>query len=119
MCEYFPELKSSGERVKVELDLSNYAIKADLKNATGIHTSPFAKKTDLTNSKSDVDKLDVNTLKSVPSNLNNLKSKAEKSDIGKLGTTPVDLSKLNNVLKKDFVKKMYVMLRSKILKTNT
>ena len=31
MSEYFPELKSSGERVKVELDLSNYATKADLK----------------------------------------------------------------------------------------
>ena len=30
--------------MKVELDLSNYAIKTDLKNATGIHTSPFAKK---------------------------------------------------------------------------
>ena len=31
MCECFPEPKSSGERVKVELDLSNYATKADLK----------------------------------------------------------------------------------------
>ena len=36
MIEYFRELKSSGERVKVELDLSNYASKADLKNATGV-----------------------------------------------------------------------------------
>ena len=33
MSEYFPELKSSRRRVKVELDLSNYATKADLKNA--------------------------------------------------------------------------------------
>ena len=32
MTEYFPEPKSSGRRVKVELDLSNYATKADLKN---------------------------------------------------------------------------------------
>ena len=32
MSEYFPEPKSSGRRVKVELDLSNYATKADLKN---------------------------------------------------------------------------------------
>ena len=30
----FLELKSSGGRVKVELDLSNYATKADLKIAT-------------------------------------------------------------------------------------
>ena len=43
MSEYFPESKSSGERVKVELDLSNYATKADLKNATGVDTSDFAK----------------------------------------------------------------------------
>ena len=31
MSQYFPEPKSSGRRVKVELDLSNYATKADLK----------------------------------------------------------------------------------------
>ena len=31
MGEYSPEPKSSGERLKVELDLSNYATKADLK----------------------------------------------------------------------------------------
>ena len=36
MTEYLPEPKSSGERVKVELDLSNYATKSDLKNATGV-----------------------------------------------------------------------------------
>ena len=33
MIEYFPEPNSSGEKVKVELDLPNYATKADLKNA--------------------------------------------------------------------------------------
>ena len=31
MSEYFPEPKSSGGRVKVELNFSNYATKADLK----------------------------------------------------------------------------------------
>ena len=30
MSEYFPEPKSSGGRVKVELNFSNYATKADL-----------------------------------------------------------------------------------------
>ena len=39
MTEYFLELKSLGGRMKVELDLSNYATKADLKNATGVDTS--------------------------------------------------------------------------------
>ena len=47
MSDYFPELKSSGERVKGELDLSNYATKADLKNATGVDTSKLAEKVDL------------------------------------------------------------------------
>ena len=43
MSEYFPKPKSFGAKVKVELDLSNYATKADLKNAT-FDTSSFAKK---------------------------------------------------------------------------
>ena len=44
MSEYFPKPKSLGANVNVELDLSNYATKADLKNATGFDTSDFAKK---------------------------------------------------------------------------
>ena len=43
MSEYFPEPKSLGGIVKVELDLSNYATKADLKNVAGVDTSKFAK----------------------------------------------------------------------------
>ena len=42
MTKYFPELKSLGRVVKVELDLSNYATKTDLKNAAGINKSSFA-----------------------------------------------------------------------------
>ena len=37
--------------MKVELDLSNYAIKADFKNATGVDTSKLAEKVDLANFK--------------------------------------------------------------------
>ena len=44
MSECFPKTKSAGTNVKVELDLSNYATKADLKNATAVDTSNFAKK---------------------------------------------------------------------------
>ena len=44
MSEYFPEPKSLGGRVKVELYFPNYATKEDLKTATGVHTSSFAKK---------------------------------------------------------------------------
>ena len=68
MSENFPEVKSSGGRVKVELDLSNYATKVDLKNATGVDTSKFAKKVDLASLKSEVDKWEK-----VPTCLNSLK----------------------------------------------
>ena len=68
MNEYFPKPKSLGANVKVELYLSKYATKADFKNATGVDTSDFAKKNDLTNLKSDVDKLDIDKLKNVSTN---------------------------------------------------
>ena len=65
----FPEPKSIGGTVKVEKDLSNYVKKANLKNATGVDTSKFAKKLDLASLKSNVDKLDIVKLKNEPSNL--------------------------------------------------
>ena len=99
MSEYFPEPKSSGGRVKVELDLSNFATKADFKNAAGADTSNFAKNVDLASLKSNVDKLDIDKLKNVPSNLNNLKSNADKLDVDKLVPVLVDLSKLNDAVK--------------------
>ena len=55
-----------GKRIKVELDLSNYATKTDLKNATGVDTSKFAKRVDIANLKFSVDKLDIDQLKNVP-----------------------------------------------------
>ena len=63
-----------GGNVKVELDLSNYALKADLKLATGVDTFKFAKQTDLASLKSEIDK----------------------SGIIKLETASVALSKLRN-----------------------
>ena len=48
--------------------------------------------------------------------LNSLKSKLEKLDVDKLLPVPVDLSKLSDAVKNDAVKKMYIILRSKILK---
>ena len=105
MIEQFSEPKSLGGRVKVELDLSNYATKADLKNGGGVDTSDFAMKTDLANLKSDVDKLDIDKLKNVPTNLNNLKIKVGKLEVDKLVLAPVDLNKLNDVVKTDIVKK--------------
>ena len=65
MSEYFTKSKSLGGNVEVELDFSNYATKADLKNETGVDTSDFAKMTDLANLKTDVDKLDIDNIKNV------------------------------------------------------
>ena len=42
MSQYFPEPKSFGGGVKVELDLSNYATKVDSKSAAGVDSSSFA-----------------------------------------------------------------------------
>ena len=91
--------------MKVELDLSNYATKANFKNTTGVDTSDFAKKTDLANLKPDVDKLDIDKLKNVPNNLRSLKSKVDNLDVDKLVQVPVDLSKLCDTVKNDVVQK--------------
>ena len=65
----------------------------------------FAKKIDLANLKSDVDRLDIDKLKRLPTNLSNLKSKVDKLDIGKLESTPLDLRKVSNIIKNDTIKK--------------
>ena len=105
MGEYFSEPKSLDGRVKVELNLSNYATKSDFKNATGVDTLKFAKKVDLANLKSNVDKLDIDKLKNVPTNLSKLKTKVDKLDVYKLVPVPADLSKLSDVVKNHVVKK--------------
>ena len=101
--------------MKVELSLSNYATKADLEKATGIDSSMFAKKVDLPSVKSDADKLDINTLKNLSNNLCNLKNKVDKLYVDKLVPVSVDLSKLRDIVKMMLLKKMYIMVRSKII----
>ena len=98
MSEYFQKQKYSQAYVNIELDLSNYATKADLKIATGVNSSDLAKKTNLANLKSDVDKLDIDKLKDLPNNLSNSKSKVNKLDVYKLVPVPIDLNKLSNVV---------------------
>ena len=83
--------------------------------ATGVDTSDFAKKTDLANLKSDVDRLDIDKLKNVPTNLINLKSKVEKSHVDKLVSVPVDLSKLSDAVKNDVFTKDVCNAKTKII----
>ena len=61
---YFTEpYTHSKNKITFELDLSNYATKSDLKNASGVDTSGFAKKANLTSLKSHVDEWDMGKLK--------------------------------------------------------
>ena len=83
MSTYYPPYKSSSNNIKVELDLTNYATKTDLKNITHTDVSSFASKTNLSALKTEVDKIDVDKLKIVPD----------------------DLAKLSNVVKNEVVKK--------------
>ena len=83
MSIYYPPYKSSSNNIKVELDLSNYATKNDLKNITHVDVSSFASETNLAALKTEVDKIDVDKLKTAPS----------------------DLAKLTNAVENDLVRK--------------
>ena len=80
---YYPPYKNSGNNFKVELYLTNYATKTDLKNITHVDVSSFASKTNLAALKTEVDKIDTDKLK----------------------TAPTDLAKLTNAIENDVVKK--------------
>ena len=89
--EYFPSHK--GDTIDINLNLSNYATKDDLKNITPINVSGFALETNLTSLKTEIDKIDADKLKNVPA----------------------DLTRLNNVVKNDGVKKTeYSTLKTKV-----
>ena len=85
MSKYFPKPFNShfGDSIKIKLDLSNHATKADINNIAHVNTSNFPSKTNLANLKTEVDKL----------------------DIGKLVIVPVDLSKLINAVTNEVIKK--------------
>ena len=55
--------------IKVELDLTNFATKTVLKNITYTDVSSFASKTNLSALKTEVDKIDIDKLKTVPDDL--------------------------------------------------
>ena len=69
--------------IDVKVDLSNYATKTDLKNVSHVDVRSFALKSNLASLKTEIDKLGID----------------------KLVTIPVDLSKLTDVVKNDVVKK--------------
>ena len=83
MSQYFPPYDNSSKSIKVELDLSDYATKDDVKNITHVDVSSDATKTNLAALKTEVYKIDTDKLKTVPD----------------------DLAKLTNVVKNEVVKK--------------
>ena len=74
-----------------------------------IDTWRFVLKSNLASLKIEVDKLDIDELKSLPNNLTNVKSKVDKFDFDKVAPVPVDLSKLSNVVK-NVTKNLNIML---------
>ena len=89
MSTYYPPYKSSSNNIKVVLDLANFATKDDVKNITQVDVSSFASKTNLAALKTEVDKIDVDKLK----------------------TTSTDLAKLTNAVENDLVKKLIIILK--------
>ena len=81
--KYFPPYESASNNIKVQLDLTNYTTKDDVKNITHVDVSSYATKTNLAALKTEVDKIDTDKLKTVPD----------------------DLAKLTNVVKNETVKK--------------
>ena len=77
MSELFSKSNFLGRKVKFKLNLSNYATKADLRNAAAVDISKFTEKVHYASLKSELGKL----------------------NIGKLEATTVDLSNLNDLVK--------------------
>ena len=84
MTQYFSKpYERFGGDINVNVDLSNYATKTDIRNISHVDISSFALK----------------------SNLASLKTEVDKVDIDKLVHVALDLNKLNDVVKNDVVKK--------------
>ena len=96
MSKYFPPYNNSRENIKVELDLSNYATKKDIKDITHIDASGFASKTNLAALKTEVDKIDTDKLKTVPDDLAKLTS-VVKNDVVKKTDYNAQKSKVNGI----------------------
>ena len=88
MRKFYPEpYELFGGDINVTIDLSNYATKTDLKNATHVNTSSFGLKANLATLETEVDKLDIDKLVHFPTNV----------------------SKLSSVVKNDVLKKLHLL----------
>ena len=89
MSQYFPKsYEPFGGDVNVKIDLSNYALKTDLKNVRHVDVSSFALKSILASLKTKADNLDINKLAPVP---------VEQNDVVKKTLYCKLVEKVNNV----------------------
>ena len=98
MSDYLTDYKSRTNNVKIELDLTKYAIVKQLESTTHVDTSSFALKTNLASLKTEVDKL----------------------EIPKLSTLPTDVATLSNKVANDLAEETYFKnLKKKVDKKET
>ena len=90
---YYPVL----DKVKVVLDLTNYTTKKELEHAESTDTPDLAAKKDFIALKAEFDQQEINKLVNDPINLNNIKTNVDKLDVGELKTVPKDIKKLSDV----------------------
>ena len=108
MSQYFPKPYGAfgGD---INVGLSNYATKADIKNISHVDTSSFALKTNLANLKTEVDKLDIDKLVPVPVDLSKL-SDVVKNDVVKKDVYDKLVTKVNNIDTSGFVLKLMIQI---------
>ena len=105
MSKYFSRrYKPSDRDIKVKVDLSNYATKTDLKNASHVDVSSFVLKSNLVSLKTEVDKIDADKLKTVPADLAKL-SNVVKNDVVKKNEYNKSVTKVDNIDTTNFIKK--------------
>ena len=119
--QYFPKTyEPLGGDINVKVDLSNYATKTDLKNASHDDARSFALKSNLAGLKTEIGKIDAGKLKTVPVDLAKLTNVTKngvvkKTEYNKL-VTKVDNIDTTNVVKKPNMKKMGQILKIKSIK---
>ena len=108
MIQGFPKpYETFGGEINVKVCLSNYATKTDLKNVSHVDVSSFARKSNLAILKTEVDKLNIDRLTSVPNDLAKLRN-VVKSDVVKKTEYDKLVSKVNGIDTTNFVKKKQI-----------
>ena len=97
MSQYFPKpCNYFGGNVKAELDLSSHATKTDSKKATRIDTPNLALKSNLPKLKAEVDKIDVDKLKPIPTDLRKLSNVIDDEVVKRIAYDKL-AAKVNNI----------------------